>query len=97
MAALRAVTPFAEVVLSGRLLEIGAGVDRISEGGSACAGRGTDCCRSLPGAWVKHAAQGAAVIADGLAGGRWVHLVREMELRGACGTALDYLAHRRGT
>ena len=40
----------------------------------------------LPGAWVKHAAQGAALLADGLAGGQHVDLVESLRLREAAGT-----------
>ena len=49
----------------------------------------------LPGAWVKHAAQGAAIIANGLAGGPFAKLVDALKLREASGTALDYLTHPR--
>jgi predicted butyrate kinase (DUF1464 family) len=86
---LRAVTDLGEVILSGRLLEsepelvahLYADLSKRAE---------VSMLSALPGATVKHAAQGAAVIAGGLAGGRWAHLVSEMELRGASGTALDY-------
>ncbi len=37
------------------------------------------------------AAQGAAVIADGLAGGASVALVETLDIRGARGTVLDHL------
>jgi predicted butyrate kinase (DUF1464 family) len=40
---------------------------------------------------VKHAAQGAALIADGLAGGRHRDLVETMRIRHASGTVLDHL------
>ena len=40
---------------------------------------------------AKHAAQGAAVIADGLAGGRYAALVERLGVREARGTALDHL------
>lgn len=40
---------------------------------------------------VKHAAQGAALIADGLAGGRHRDLVETMRIRHAAGTLLDHL------
>jgi predicted butyrate kinase (DUF1464 family) len=50
---------------------------------------------SLPGATVKEAAQGAAVIADGLAGGTFAPLVNGLKLRAASGTALDWLTHPR--
>lgn len=40
---------------------------------------------------AKEAAQGAALIADGLTGGQYRSLVDGMELRSARGTALDYL------
>ena len=40
---------------------------------------------------AKTAAQGAAIVADGLAGGRWATLVDAMRLRAAGGTALDHL------
>lgn len=48
----------------------------------------------LPGAWVKEAAQGAALLADGLAGGGAKPLVDGLRLRDASGTALDGLTHR---
>ncbi len=49
----------------------------------------------LPGAWVKHAAQGAALIANGLAGGVFANLVESLKLREANGTVLDWLTHPR--
>jgi predicted butyrate kinase (DUF1464 family) len=49
---------------------------------SAAAGLGTR---------AKTAAQGAALLADGLAGGRYAPLVEGMRLREASGTALDHL------
>jgi predicted butyrate kinase (DUF1464 family) len=46
------------------------------------------------GTQAKAAAQGAALIADGLAGGQYAPLVEVLELRGASGSALDYLRLR---
>jgi predicted butyrate kinase (DUF1464 family) len=43
------------------------------------------------GAHAKAAAQGAAVLADGLAGGRYAALVERLGVREASGTALDHL------
>ncbi|HXD85233.1 MAG TPA: DUF1464 family protein [Urbifossiella sp.] len=50
---------------------------------------------ALDGAWVKEAAQGAAIVADGLAGGRHAALVEGLQLRDASGTVLDWLAQPR--
>jgi predicted butyrate kinase (DUF1464 family) len=91
-AGLRAVTPFDEVVLSGRLLETEPDLARQVE---------TDLARlapvarlePLPGAWVKHAAQGAALVADGLAGGQFAPIVEQLDLTRAAGSALDWLEH----
>jgi predicted butyrate kinase (DUF1464 family) len=44
-----------------------------------------------PGVHAKAAAQGAAVLADGLAGGRYAALVERLGVRDAGGTALDHL------
>ena len=40
---------------------------------------------------AKAAAQGAAILADGLAGGRWRDLVDTLRLRSARGTVLEHL------
>ncbi len=40
---------------------------------------------------VKEAAQGAALIANGLAGGRYSELIEAMQIRKAKGTSLDYI------
>jgi predicted butyrate kinase (DUF1464 family) len=40
---------------------------------------------------AKEAAQGAALLADGLAGGRSASLVDGLGIREACGTVLDHL------
>jgi predicted butyrate kinase (DUF1464 family) len=94
VAGLRAVTPFGEVLLSGRLLEtepaLAAEVEADLRRVAPAARLG-----SLPGAWVKHAAQGAALLADGLAGGRWAPLVERLRLREAAGTVLDHLTQPR--
>jgi predicted butyrate kinase (DUF1464 family) len=90
VAGLQAVTPFQHLVLSGRLLEMEP------EWTTALAselGRLGTVTRldGLPGAWVKHAAQGAALLADGLAGGSNDALVGQLRLREAAGTVLDWL------
>jgi predicted butyrate kinase (DUF1464 family) len=94
VAGLRVLTPFEGVVLSGRLLETETAF--VEEVARALAGFGTvRRLPALPGAWVKHAAQGSAVLADGLAGGRHAELVERLGLRRAGGTVLDWLRHPR--
>jgi predicted butyrate kinase (DUF1464 family) len=94
VAGLRAVTPFEQIVLSGRLLEVEPAFAETVAEDLARLTR-VDRLASLPGAWVKHAAQGAAVLADGLAGGRHADLVKRLALREATGTVLDWLRHPR--
>ncbi|SIN78202.1 Predicted butyrate kinase, DUF1464 family [Singulisphaera sp. GP187] len=89
VAGLKAVTPFDRIYLSG------ASADRPELAALAHAALeplgAVIPLRSLPGAWVKHAAQGAALLADGLAGGRHAGLVASLELAGASGTVWDGL------
>ena len=94
VAGLRAVTPFGEVILSGRLPETEPALADAVRAELSRFGTLTNLA-SLPGAWVKHAAQGAALLADGLAGGRHRVLVEHLELRQAAGTVLDWLTHPR--
>jgi predicted butyrate kinase (DUF1464 family) len=82
------------VVLSGRLLETEPGVCAEVEKALARLAK-VERLASLTGAWVKHAAQGAALIADGLAGGGWSTRVGRLRLRQAAGTALDWVRHPR--
>ncbi|MFO0888706.1 MAG: DUF1464 family protein [Isosphaeraceae bacterium] len=87
VAGLRAVTPFERIYLSG------AGLDRpeiAALADEALRGLGRlIVLPSLPGAWVKHAAQGSALLADGLAGGAAAPLVESLGLREARGSIFD--------
>ncbi len=94
VAGLRGVTDFDEIVLSGRLLESEPQVSAQVEA-DLNKFRPVSRLSSLPRAWVKHAAQGAALLADGLAGGRYLPLIEHLQLRDAAGTVLDYLHHPR--
>ncbi len=94
VAGLQAVTAFQRVALSGRLLEAEPELANEVAADLARFGKVTRL-EALPGAWVKHAAQGAALLADGLAGGRNAELVERLALRQAAGTVLDWLAHPR--
>jgi predicted butyrate kinase (DUF1464 family) len=87
-------TLFERILLSGRLLEAEPAFVQLV---AADLGRLGEVRRvpSLPGAWVKQAAQGAAILADGLAGGRHAGLVDHLMLRHAAGTALDWLTYPR--
>jgi predicted butyrate kinase (DUF1464 family) len=95
LAALRVTTPFADVILSGAMLQdIGA---RLHDGLAALLPEMRfHELPTLSGAWVKQAAQGAAIVADGLAGGRFAPLVERLRLRAAAGTVLDWIVHPRG-
>ena len=77
-----------EIVLSGRLCRIPDLCELIAEHLTPFG-----AVRRLKGfaAEAKEAAQGAAVIADGLAGGRYQPLVERLRLREASGSALDHL------
>jgi predicted butyrate kinase (DUF1464 family) len=94
VAGLRAVTPFEAIILSGRLLgrepelalEVSADLGRVGS---------VSRLGSLPGAWVQHAAQGAAVLADELSGGRHAEIVERLAVRAASGSVLDGLRHPR--
>ncbi len=82
-----ALTSPREVVLSGRLIR-NAGFS----GPLALALERFGPVRVLaPAAPVKQAAYGAAILADGLAGGRYAGLVETLQLRSASGTVLDHL------
>lgn len=87
---LQAVTSFRQVIVSGRLFEsepeLAAAVEvDLTQFGTV------HRLAALSGAWVKHAAQGAAVLADGLAGGKYRDLVVHLQIAGAAGTVLDWL------
>jgi predicted butyrate kinase (DUF1464 family) len=77
-----------EILLSGRALDEPAVEDRLRAELAPVAP-----LRRLHGfaRVAKNAAQGAAILADGLAGGRWAALVETMRIRQARGTALDHL------
>ena len=81
----------AEIVLSGRLARVPSVRDALTarlRGLVAAAG-----VRELTGfaAVAKQAAQGAALLADGLAGGRSAPIVEALGIRDAHGTVLDHL------
>jgi predicted butyrate kinase (DUF1464 family) len=84
----RAAPEADEIMVSGRLADDAALLARVTDaiGGSAAV-------RRLDGfsATVKQGAQGAAVLADGLAGGAHRRLVERLGIREANGTVLDHL------
>jgi predicted butyrate kinase (DUF1464 family) len=96
VAGLKAVTPFEHILLSGRLLETEPQIvaEVIADLARLASVSHLD---SLPGAWIKHAAQGAALLADGLAGGTYAPLVEHLCLREARGAVLDGLWHPRAS
>jgi predicted butyrate kinase (DUF1464 family) len=82
------VTSPREVLLSGRLCRIPTICDELARR----LGRFAPVRRVSGMAEVaKEAAQGAALVADGLAGGQFTDLVQTMRLKEAQGTVLDYL------
>ena len=89
VAAELAVVPNAgEILLSGRLAGIAAFREPVRAALSRLAP--VSAPRAPDGA-TKEAARGAALIADGLAGGRYAAVVDALRLREAAGTALDHL------
>ena len=76
-----------EILISGRLSRIGGFREPLV---TALSRLGPVRCLDA-GTKVKEAAWGAALIADGLAGGRYRELVEVMRLREARGTVLDEL------
>lgn len=81
-----------EIVISGRLSRIPGFYQPVA---AALAPFGpVRCVRSIT-RHTKEAAQGAALLADGLAGGANAPLVQALRLREATGTALDHLYAKR--
>ncbi|HEV3122917.1 MAG TPA: DUF1464 family protein [Isosphaeraceae bacterium] len=91
-AGLRAVTPFDRIYLSGAALER-PDWHTIAVQALEPLGDVRDLPH-LPAAWVKHAAQGSALLADGLAGGENAPLVDALQLRQAAGSVFDHLPTR---
>lgn len=85
--AVAAASPPREILLSGRLSRIPGFREPVV---AALSRLGPVRCLDV-GTKVKEAARGAALIADGLAGGRYRELVEVMRLREAQGTVLDHL------
>ena len=77
-----------EILVAGRLARAPGLLDALSE---RLAGLATVSATAGLGTRAKTAAQGAALLADGLAGGRYAPLVERLRLREASGTALDHL------
>ncbi len=80
-----------EVIVVGRLAQapglVAALTNRLSNVAPVVLGSGL-------GTRAKAAAQGAAMLADGLVGGRYAPLVRQMRLNAASGSVLDHLRIR---
>lgn len=94
VAGLLAVTDVSRIVLSGRLLETRPAEAQAVEAALARL-RPVERLGRLPGAWVKHAAQGSALLADGLLF-PGSPLVRRLRLTEAAGRVLDGLPQPRG-
>jgi predicted butyrate kinase (DUF1464 family) len=92
-AALQAVTPFERIYVSGRGLEHSE-IASLTTEALAPFGRVIPL-PSLPGAWVKHAAQGAALLADALADGRHRSLADSLQLASASGSVWGVLSAPR--
>jgi predicted butyrate kinase (DUF1464 family) len=91
-AALSVVVPEArEVVLSGRMARVAGVRDELARRLARLNGGATVHVLSGFAAVAGQAAQGAALVADGLAGGASADLVETLGLRAASGTALDHL------
>src|SRR5262245_25044401 len=90
VAGLRAVTSFGRIYLSGEALKRPDVATLVQ---SALAGLGSVLpLPCLPGAWVKHAAQGSALLADALQGGTHQALVDSLRLRESSGSIWDAVA-----
>lgn len=90
VAGLQAITPFERIYLSGRGLDRTEVAELARE---ALAPRGLLVALPfLDGAWVKHAAQGSALLADGLAGGSCAAVVQSLEIARASGSIWDAVA-----
>jgi predicted butyrate kinase (DUF1464 family) len=84
VAALQSITPFDRLYLSGEALKRS---DIASLADQALSRFGTlTPLPSLPGAWVKHAAQGSALLADALSGGPFAPVAAALELQSARGS-----------
>jgi predicted butyrate kinase (DUF1464 family) len=77
-----------EILVAGRMAGAPGLLDTLSE---RLAGVATVAAATGLGPGAKAAAQGAAVLADGLAGGHYAPLVERLRLRESSGTALDHL------
>jgi predicted butyrate kinase (DUF1464 family) len=92
VAGLRAITPFDRIYLSGTGLDRpgirGATLEALDGLGEAVS------LANLPGSWVKHSAQGSALLADGLAGGSNEGIVESLAIHRASGTIFDHLRIR---
>ena len=80
-----------EVILSGRLARVSGVCDEFARRLARLNGGATMHVLSGFAEVSKQAAQGAALLADGLAGGAAVDLVSAMGIRDATGTVLDHL------
>ena len=90
--AMSVATPQArEVILSGRLARVAGVRDELAQRLARVNSGATVHVLSGFAAVSKQAAQGAALLADGLAGGAAVDLVSTMGIRDASGTVLDHL------
>ena len=77
-----------EILVAGRLAGAPGLLDALTE---RLAGMATVRAANGLGTRAKTAAEGAALLADGLAGGRYAPLVERLRLSEASGTALDHL------
>jgi predicted butyrate kinase (DUF1464 family) len=80
-----------EVILSGRLASVAAVREALVQQLGVAMPDSPVVVLSGFASVAKQAAQGAALVADGLAGGRSASLVEALGIRDASGTALDYL------
>ncbi len=94
MGGLQAAHRFDQVVLSGKLLENEEAFAEKVKNALTPFGD-LHSLESLQHVWVKQAAQGAAILANGLAGGNHSPLVDHLSLRKAEGTIFDWINHPR--